>query len=104
MLQVKLFPFQNLAFQHLPSTLLFLTGNFVLLWQPGSPILENVLSIVKKVYGTVATLLLFSWGASHSAEVLISAERLLDVRQGKMIQRPEILVRDGRIVEVRPNG
>lgn len=36
-----------------------------------------------------------------AADVLISADRLLDVRTGKMVLQPEILVRDGRIVSVK---
>ena len=32
--------------------------------------------------------------------VLISAERLLDVRTGKWIENPEILVRDGKIARI----
>ncbi len=39
-----------------------------------------------------------------AADVLISADRLLDVRSGKMIANPQILVRDGRVVELRQGG
>ncbi len=38
---------------------------------------------------------------AFAADVLISADRLLDVRTGKMIASPLILVRDGRVVEVK---
>lgn len=43
--------------------------------------------------------------ASHAAatEVLISASQMLDVRSGKMIANPQILVKDGRIVSVVSN-
>jgi len=43
--------------------------------------------------------------ASHAAatEVLISASQMLDVRTGKMIANPQILVKDGRIVSVVSN-
>lgn len=41
---------------------------------------------------------------AHAADVLITADRLLDVRAGRMIDRPEILVRDGRIVSVKANA
>ena len=43
--------------------------------------------------------------ASHAAatEVLISASQMLDVRTGKMIANPQILVKDGRIVSVASN-
>ena len=40
-------------------------------------------------------------GGALAADVLISADRLLDVRTGKMIASPQILVRDGRVVEVK---
>ena len=36
-----------------------------------------------------------------AADTYITAERLLDVRAGKYIEKPAILVRDGRIVDVR---
>lgn len=36
--------------------------------------------------------------------LVITAERLLDVRSGKLIERPQLLVRDGRIVEVARAG
>jgi imidazolonepropionase-like amidohydrolase len=39
-------------------------------------------------------------GAAQAADVLITADRLLDVRAGRMIPNPEILVRDGRVVSV----
>lgn len=39
---------------------------------------------------------------AQAAEVTITADRLLDVRTGRMVQNPEILVRDGRIVSVKP--
>ncbi|MES2901700.1 MAG: amidohydrolase family protein [Pseudomonadota bacterium] len=42
--------------------------------------------------------------AAFGADVLISADRLLDVRTGKMIANPHILVRDGRVVELRQGG
>jgi len=43
-------------------------------------------------------------GAAQAADVIITAERLLDVRSGRMIARPEILVRDGKVVSVRPDA
>jgi imidazolonepropionase-like amidohydrolase len=39
-------------------------------------------------------------GAS-AAEVLVTAAQLLDVRTGKMIANPQVLIRDGRVVSVR---
>ncbi len=38
---------------------------------------------------------------ASAADVLISASKMLDVRTGKMLANPEILVRDGRIVSVK---
>lgn len=40
------------------------------------------------------------WSGAQAADVIITADRLLDVRGGRMIQNPEILVRDGRVVSV----
>ncbi|MGX4640466.1 Xaa-Pro dipeptidase [Massilia sp. SYSU DXS3249] len=42
----------------------------------------------------------FGWHTAQAADVIITADRLLDVRGGRMIQNPEILVRDGKIVNV----
>lgn len=41
---------------------------------------------------------------AEAADVIITAERLLDVRTGRMVQRPEILVRDGKVVSVKPDA
>ena len=40
-------------------------------------------------------------GSAAAADVLVTASQLLDVRTGKMIANPQVLIRDGRIVEVR---
>ena len=40
------------------------------------------------------------WSAAQADDVIISADRLLDVKTGRMIQNPEILVRDGRVVGI----
>ena len=42
--------------------------------------------------------------ATQAADVIVSADRLLDVRSGRMIAQPEILVRDGRVVSVARQG
>jgi imidazolonepropionase-like amidohydrolase len=42
-----------------------------------------------------------SFAALAAPDVVITAERLLDVRTGKYLEKPAILVRDGRIVEVK---
>ena len=48
-----------------------------------------------------ATALALATAPVHGAEVLVSAERMLDVRSGKMIAHPQVLIRDGRIVAVK---
>ncbi len=40
-------------------------------------------------------------GAASAADVLITADHLLDVRTGKLLAHPQVLVRDGRIVSVK---
>lgn len=50
---------------------------------------------------TLAAACLTLSGWSQAADVIITADRLLDVRAGRMIQNPEILVRDGRIVSIK---
>jgi len=42
--------------------------------------------------------------AVQAADVTITADRLLDVRSGRMVQNPEILVRDGRVLSIRQAG
>lgn len=44
------------------------------------------------------------WSAAHAADVVITADRLLDVKSGRMIQDPEILVRDGKVVSLKPDA
>ena len=41
-----------------------------------------------------------------AADIIYSADKLLDVRTGKMLNKPQVLVRDGRIVAVKqaPDG
>lgn len=41
------------------------------------------------------------WPGAQAADVIITADRLLDVRGGRMIEQPEILVRDGKVVSVK---
>ncbi|MES2018477.1 MAG: amidohydrolase family protein [Pseudomonadota bacterium] len=43
-------------------------------------------------------------GSARAADVLVSAEQLLDVRSGKMIAQPQVLIRDGRVVALRSGG
>ncbi len=45
----------------------------------------------------------FTASAQSTTEVL-SADHMLDVRTGRLINKPSILIRDGRIIEVASNG
>ena len=58
----------------------------------------NVLSLCLAAAG------LCSVHAAHAADVVISADRLLDVKSGRMIQNPEILVRDGKVVSLKADA
>ena len=50
---------------------------------------------------SAAAIALAACGASASAaDVLVTAAHMLDVRTGKMIANPQVLIRDGRVVEV----
>jgi imidazolonepropionase-like amidohydrolase len=42
--------------------------------------------------------------AAQSSTQVLSADRMLDVRTGQLISKPQILIRDGRIVEIASNG
>ena len=52
----------------------------------------------------LAAAIALACSSAHAADVIITAERLLDVRSGRMVQRPEILVRDGKVVSIKPNA
>jgi imidazolonepropionase-like amidohydrolase len=58
----------------------------------------NVLSLCLAAAG------LCSVHAAHAADVVITADRLLDVKSGRMIQNPEILVRDGKVVSLKADA
>jgi len=42
--------------------------------------------------------------AAQSTTQVLSAERMLDVRTGRFVSKPSLLIRDGRIIEVASNG
>jgi len=42
--------------------------------------------------------------SAQSTSEVLTADRMLDVRTGKLVSKPSILIRDGRIVEVGING
>ena len=42
--------------------------------------------------------------AAQSTTQVLTADRMLDVRSGRLVNKPSILIRDGRIVEVASNG
>ena len=44
------------------------------------------------------------WTSALAADVVITADRLLDVKSGRMIQNPEILVRDGKVVSLKSDA
>ena len=48
--------------------------------------------------------ILASTGSSLAEVTAITADRLLDVRAGRYVERPVVLIEDGRIVEVRAGG
>ena len=50
---------------------------------------------------TVLAAAAFAATGAYAADVIISADRMLDVRSGKMLASPHILVRDGRVVAVK---
>jgi imidazolonepropionase-like amidohydrolase len=52
----------------------------------------------------VLSLAALASGAACAADLIITAERLLDVRTGRMVQRPEVLVRDGKVVSVKADA
>lgn len=49
---------------------------------------------------TLAAASAFAAVPAHAADVLVSAAQMLDVRTGKMVANPAILIRDGRIVSI----
>lgn len=51
-----------------------------------------------------ALFLTLACGASHADRLLLRADRLLDVRTGKLINEAAVLVQDGRIVEISSDG
>ncbi len=57
---------------------------------------------------TLVALFIASSSANVSAQSgttkVLTAERMLDVRTGKLLDKPSILIRDGRIIEVASNG
>jgi len=56
------------------------------------------------ITATLTALALASPAHVAPSDTYITAERLLDVRTGRYLEKPAILVRDGKIVEVKPQG
>ena len=50
---------------------------------------------------TVLAIAAASCSPALAADVIISADRMLDVRTGKMLTDPRILVRDGRVISIK---
>ena len=62
--------------------------------------MQNSLSKIASAVLALTLITTFSTSA-FAAEVLVSAANMLDVRTGKMLANPQILIRDGRIVGVK---
>jgi imidazolonepropionase-like amidohydrolase len=60
--------------------------------------------LIKKSILVMSVSLLFSAASSRADTVVLNADRMLDVRTGKMLTNPSILIRDGRIIDVSNNG
>jgi imidazolonepropionase-like amidohydrolase len=59
---------------------------------------------IKKSMLVISVSLFFAGTSSYADTVLLTADRMLDVRTGKMLSKPSILIRDGRIIDVSNNG
>ncbi len=68
-----------------------------------SPLQQRAVLIGLMVVAVSASLPVRAQDAIRTT-VVLTAERLLDVRTGRMIDRPQLLIRDGRIVEVGRAG
>lgn len=62
------------------------------------------LSLLLAATGTSVQAQTIADASAQPGEVVITAARLLDVRSGRMIDNPQVRVRDGRIVEVAREG
>jgi imidazolonepropionase-like amidohydrolase len=51
-----------------------------------------------------AALFLLAAASATAADVVLTADRMVDVRSGRYVERPQVLVRDGRIVAVGRAG
>lgn len=66
--------------------------------------LSLTLSLLLAASGTTVQAQSLVDANAQAGEVVITAQRLLDVRTGRMIANPQVRVRDGRIVEVARSG
>ncbi|WP_036112597.1 metal-dependent hydrolase family protein [Lysobacter capsici] len=66
-----------------------------------NPILRSITALLPLAVAFAASAQTASpANASASDDLVVSAARLFDARSGKLIDRPQVLIRDGRIVEV----
>jgi imidazolonepropionase-like amidohydrolase len=59
---------------------------------------------IKKSMAMMSVCLLFTTAVTQAETVLLSADRMLDSRSGRMVNSPSVLIKDGRIVEVAAGG
>jgi imidazolonepropionase-like amidohydrolase len=62
------------------------------------------MKVVQKYLVAMCFLANSAMAMAQSNASVLTAERMLDVRSGRMINKPSILVRDGKIIEVAGNG
>ena len=58
----------------------------------------------KTLFALIIAVVSTNVSAQTTTSEVLSAERMLDVRTGKLLDKPSIWIRDGRIVEVATNG
>jgi imidazolonepropionase-like amidohydrolase len=63
-----------------------------------------MLLLIKKSILVMSVSLLFAAASSRADTIVLNADRMLDVRTGKMLINPSILIRDGRIIDVSNNS
>ncbi len=66
---------------------------------PKLPTLRHTLTTLAMAAATLST-----GSNAIAADVLVSAGKLLDVRSGKMVNNPQVLIRNGRIVSINYTG
>ena len=62
--------------------------------------MRHLSKLLPCVFGLAA----FGVADANAVETWLTAERLLDVRSGRWIEQPAVLIRDGRIVSITPKA